>query len=212
MDTTVRIQGVKDARSYGNIKVTLAKTDTGDDLIRRPKDPGAAFGVTDVPRFWPVFDSQVKSGVIDVTIALHVAPCAAKKFDFKGSIDVVAGGKQTDVDVGDLLGRQAGEELKDEAFKAAGFKIILGERQKDEKTLRYEVEGDTRTLQSIRLVDASGKSIYTSISHSRSRTGGTSNLVKCSQKIPKDAKLRVTLYKGAKVVKLPFAFAGVELP
>jgi hypothetical protein len=209
-----RIEGAKNVRSYGNVKVTQAKTDTGEDLIRRPKDPKAVFGITDVPGFKAVYDYQTKTGMIDVEIILRAAPRSAKKFKLKGTVEVLVGGEPTNIDIPDILAKEDKEVLKDEPFTAAGLKIIVvkGRRGKAGHTVAYEVEGNNSIVKEINVVDGSGKLILTGNTWYSTRTGGQSHVRTSSQKLPKDAKLRVTIFKGAKISKLPFGFDNIELP
>jgi hypothetical protein len=209
-----RIEGAKKVRSYGNVKVTEAKTDTGEDLIRGPKDPKAVFGITNIPSFKAVHDYQTRTGRIDVEVILHAAPRAAKKFKFKGTVEVLVGGEPTNIDFPDILVKKDKEVLKNEAFTAAGLKIIMRKRQgtKAENQVAYEVEGNNSIVKEINVVDAGGKLIATGNSYWDTRTGGKSHVRTSSQKIPTDAKLRVTVYKGAKISKLPFQFDDIELP
>jgi hypothetical protein len=212
MHAGVRIEGWKDVRSWGNVKVTEAKTDGGKDLICRRTDPGWVYGLSDAPGFKAVADYEAKSRTIDFPVTLHFAPRSAKTFTLKGTIDVLVGGKQTDVDFPDVLARKAGEELKDEALTAAGLKILMGGWDAKSNKLRYAIEGNNSIVKLTELVDAGGKVIKTFHGWSPSPRGGETHYRTGMPKIPKDARLRVTIYKGAKIKTLPFAFAGVELP
>jgi hypothetical protein len=209
---TLRLEGIKDVRSYGNLKVTEAKTDTGADLIRRPKDQGSFFGITNVPSFDVVRDYQSKTGKVDVEVLLHRTPRGAKKVSLKGSLEVLTGGRTTHIDFAKYRGVEA---LEDDALKAAGLKIGMDKEDRNTDTqLSYRITGDNSTLLEISLVDASGAKIKTSggyyYSRSSYRRGGSYSL-SSSQKIPPDAKLRVTLIKGGKRTTLPFAH-DLELP
>jgi hypothetical protein len=127
---------------------------------------------------------------------------------------VLVGGEPTNIDFADVLAKEDKEVLKDEAFTTAGLKIIMRKRKggKAENQVAYEVEGNNSIVKEINVVDASGKLISTGNSWYSTRTGGQSHIRTSSQKLPKDAKLRVTVYKGAKVAKLPFQFDNIELP
>jgi hypothetical protein len=209
-----RIEGAKHVRSYGNLNVTEAKTDTDTDLIRHPKDPKAVFGITNVPGFLAVRDYQAKSGMVDVQIELFTAPREAKKFKLKGTIEVLVGGETTDIDIPNIIDKEDKEVLKHEAFTTAGLKIIMSRSiiGKDEKRVAYTIEGNNSIVKEITVVDASGKVIPASRGSAGSRTSGQTHYVTSSQKLPRDAKLRVTIYKGAKMSKLPFEFDNIELP
>jgi hypothetical protein len=209
---TLRLEAIKDVRSYGNLKVTEAKTDTGADLIRRPKDKGSFFGVTNMPSFNIVYDYQAKSGQIDFEVVLHRTPRGAKKVRLEGSLDVLIGGKPAHIDFANFRGTEA---LEDEALTTAGLKISTSKDRKNTDTqLTYSIAGDNSALLEISLVDAAGMKIKTSGGYyysSSSYRGGGSYSLSSSQKIPKDAKLRVTLIKGGKKTTLPFAF-DLQLP
>jgi hypothetical protein len=208
-----RIEGAKNVRSYGNLNVTEAKTDTGADLIRRRKDPKAVFGITNVPGFLAVRDGEAKSGKIDVQIELFTAPRAAKKFKLKGTIEVLVGGETTNIDIPDIVAKKDKDVLEHEAFKAAGLKIVVSSRfGKDEKSFYYTIEGNDSIVKETTVVDASGKVIPASRGIAGSRTSGQTHYVSSPKKLPKDAKLRVTIYKGGKISKLPFEFDNIELP
>jgi hypothetical protein len=212
LEVRLQLEGIKDVHTYGNLKVTEAKTDTGADLIRRPKDEGAFFAVTDMPYFNVVSDYQAKSGKLAVDVILHVTPRGAKKVSLKGSLDLLIGGKQTHIDFANFRDLEA---LENEALTAVGLKISKS-KEKPRKTdtqLIFSTEGDKSALVEIGLVDASGAKIQTSggYSYSSARSRGGSYFLSSSQKIPKDAKLRVTFIKGGKRTTLPFAY-DLELP
>jgi hypothetical protein len=209
-----RIEGAKTVRSYGNLNVTEAKTDTGADLIRHRKDKKAIFGITNVPGFLAIRDYQAKTGMIDVQIELFTAPRTAKTFKLKGTIDVLVGGEPTDIDIPNIVTKEEKEVLEHKAFSAAGLKIIMARWPfgNNENRVAYTIEGNNSIVKEITVVDASGKVIPASHSSAGSRTSGQTHFVTSSRKLPRDAKLRVTIYKGAKTLKLPFEFDNIELP
>jgi hypothetical protein len=213
LEVRLQLEGLKGVRSYGDLKVTEAKADTGADLIRRPKDRGAFFAVTGMPYFRVVPDYQAKSGTAEVEVILHKAPRGAKKVSLKGGLDVLTGGEPTHIDFANFRDVEA---LKDNALTAAGLKISKSKEKtaNTDTQLTYSIEGDNSTLLEISLIDASGKKIKTSGGYYYSRSpfrGGGSYSLTSSQKIPKDAKLRVTLIKGGNRTMLPFAY-DLELP
>jgi hypothetical protein len=211
---TFRMDGCKNVRSYGNLKVSEAKADTGEDLVLRSKDPRVVTGISDVRGFTAVQDYQIKSGRIDVRVELNAAPRAAKTFTLKGTVELLVGGEPTNVDFADVLSKEDNEALKDDAFTAAGLKVtVLKEKGGSTgRSVRYAVEGNNSIVKEINVVDADGKVLPVGHTWYPTGTGGTSHVRTSSQQLPKDAKLRVTIYKGAKTVKVPFAFDGVELP
>jgi hypothetical protein len=209
---TLRLEGIKDVRSYGNLKITEAKTDTGANLIRRAKDEGSFFAITNVPSFDVVRDYQAKSGKVDFDVILHRTPRGSKKVSLKGSLEVLTGGEPTHIDFANFLGPGA---LEDDALTAVGLKISTNKDGRNTDTqLSYSISGDNSALVEISLIDASGTKIKTTGGYyyyrSSSRGGGSYSLSSL-QKIPKDAKLRVTLIKGGKRTTLPFAY-DLELP
>jgi len=214
LHASFRIEGAKNVRSYGNLNVTEAKTDTGADLILRPKERRAVFALTNVPGFLAMSDSEAKAGKVDVQIELFTTPRAAKTFKLKGTIEVLVGGETTDIDIPNIVARADKEVLRHEAFTAAGLKIILDQSSfaKNEKRVAYTIEGNNSIVKEITLVDASGKRIPVSHSSAGSRTSGQTHFVTSSQKLAPDVKLRVTVYKDAKISKLPFEFDNIELP
>jgi len=211
---SIRLEGGKNIRSYGNLKVMEAKTDSDADLIRRSTTKGDYYYTTDEPRFAAIRDYQVKTNRIDVPISLLVAPRAAKMFKLKGSIDILVGGEVTPVDFPNIVAMKDKEILKNEAFSAVGLKItiIKEARRQSEKLVAYAVEGNNSIVKEIEVVDRSGKLIKTNNVYYRTRAGGNSHYRTSSQKIPEDAKLRVTISRGGKAVTLPFEFTNIQLP
>jgi len=207
----VRLEGIKEVRSYGNLKVTEAKTDTGTDLVRGPKDEGAFFGITDQPTFQLVQPYQAKSGKVEVEIVLRKTPREAMKVSLKGSLDLLIGGKPSDVEFPNFRTME-GAALKNEAFTDVGLKIILTRGVNTDTQLRFTIEGNNSILQEIGLVDAAGKKLQTSGYFSSTGRGEGSYHLSSPQKIPNDAKLRVTVIKGGKISTLPLVFENLPLP
>src|SRR5262249_16220670 len=153
-----------------------------------------------------VRDYQARSGKIDIEVILRRTPRGAKKVRLEGSLDVLTGGQPAHIDFANFRGMEA---LEDDALTTAALHITTIKHRKNPDTqLPYSIAGDNRALLEISLIDASGKTIKTSGGYYYSRSsyrGGGSWSLSSSQKIPKDAKLRVTLIKGGKRTTLPFA-------
>jgi hypothetical protein len=204
---TLRLEGLGEVRSYGNVKVAEAKTDAGTDLIRRPKDRGAFFGVTDVPTFQSVAEWQRNSGKLDLEVILHRTPRGAKTVRLKGTLDVLLGGEPAQVDFPSFRGKE-GEAFEDKALAAAGLKVVAirpGAGETD-RQVRYGVEGDSSVLLGMSLLDARGAKIQANGGYHPNKRGGGSYMLYGRQAFPKDARLRVTFVKGAKRTTLPFEY------
>ena len=107
---TLRLEGLKDVRSYGNLKVSHARADTGADLIRREKDQGSFFAVTAVPHFRVVEEWQAKAKKADFEVILHRTSRGAKSVRLKGSIDVLLGGEAKHVDFPNFRDAEGGAD------------------------------------------------------------------------------------------------------
>ncbi len=211
LEVALRVQGIKNIRTYGDLKVTEAKTDSGDDLIRRPKDPRASRGVTNLYPFQIVTDYEIWRGRFDLDIILKPSPRKAKTFSFKGSFDVLEGGKVTHIDF-PMFRNLEGKTLEHKAFRDAGLKINL-KRSDSEKRIRYTIGGNNSILSKITLIDAAGKDIPISSSGAAgSIYTGRTFWMRTSRAIPKDAKLRVTIFEGGQLKTVPFEFQKIELP
>ncbi len=212
LELRLELKNIKDVRSYGNLRITEAKTDTGVDLIRRPKDKEAFFGTTNRPIFETPTQYESRSGKVWIEVLFDKTPRTATKVTIRGSLDVLMGGKPADIDFANISKLQ-GTTLQNKKFTAAGMTIKVKKARYKNK-VELIASGNNSILSDITVVDNAGKKISSrTISYSYK---GTSD--KCfyritsSQKIPADAKLRVIIIQGGRIHTLPIRLKNYNLP
>ncbi|MGF1582646.1 MAG: hypothetical protein ACFCD0_25260 [Gemmataceae bacterium] len=210
LEIALRVEGFKNARTYGNINVTEAKTNTGEDLVRR-REAGKYY-ITNVKEFKVLSDYEKMKNRFQVDLVLQPSSRQAKTIDLKGTFDILIGGHETNIEFPNIRSLE-GKTLEHKDFKASGLKITIGKPRRDaEKRIEYTVTGNS-ILSKITLVDAEGKAIKISGSGAAgSYYSSYSYWKRTVEPIPEDAKLRVTIFKDGKIKTIPFEFTNVDLP
>ncbi|MGF1582645.1 MAG: hypothetical protein ACFCD0_25255 [Gemmataceae bacterium] len=202
---------IQDVRSYGNLNITKATTNTGVNLIRGPKDNNAFFGTTNIPTFRKVSTYQTKSGKIRIKIILNKTPREATILNVQGSVDVLLGGKTVNVDFAGLQKLQQ-TKLVHKKFQEGGLRLRM-KRFYGQSRFTMIAEGNNSIVSDISVVDKTGKTISsrTSVYTWGRRPDETEYTVNCPSPIPVDAKLRVTIFEGGKLQSLPIQLNKVKL-
>jgi hypothetical protein len=211
---TLRFQlsgpAVKDAVRVGNLKVEAARDNLGTDLIIAE----STFNATNQPDFTEIGRFERRDDKMERDVRLKVPPRGAAKVAVKGSIDLIVGGADADVDFAAVKLREE-RTLEHADLTAAGFKvrIVKAVFGGGDKQLSCVFEGDDRMFREMALVDSAGKVTklegrgwYRSGSGPRIRSFGGSGA------LPAEAVLRIIVRKGAVSVTVPFSFESVELP
>jgi hypothetical protein len=180
----------------------------------------------------PGGSSQTAEPVLISFVLKMPGPNAKQVDQIKGSVQVLAGGEQKDVEVTDVL-KKVGTEVADPALKRAGLtvKLIKVEPNTDPppfeaardstkpdsqgeesfgETLTLEVTGPEESLLQVSL-RAGGEDLNTGMSWSNDGEKSTYN-IPTSNKIPADARLVLQVAVDQKPVTVPFEFKSVPLP
>lgn len=202
---------IGNASKYGVFQLKTAEDNSGA-MLKLANPAKGKYG----QRLSNVF-SDFHSSMLDVpnTLVLNLTltkpEAAAKTLNLAGSIRF----KGRESIVVDNVMNQIGKELNDPRLRSLGsFKVTKPKASGGDdpnKGLVIEFKGDEEAIESIDIVDSSGKQLNNS-SFSMGGFGSKTIAVNADKKLPKDAQLKII--KGGKetVSEIPFEFKGIALP
>jgi hypothetical protein len=220
IELTLRIEGaaLKQATSYGNIKIIEALDDAGTDLKVIDKGDGVAAKLdNEFKQFFP--SPREENGVIRSTMGLNVgvpARKATKITRLKAEVQIMAGGDRKMVKITKLATMQ-GKEVEDPTLKAAGVTVkILPAEKNDGNSLNVEVKGNLKALAETDfkdpdVIDAKGEPASNGASSSGFNDSQTRRY-DLGRKLDDTLTLQIPIILGAKPITVPIELTNIELP
>lgn len=203
-------QAVKDGFRYGNVAVSEAKDDAGNDLRITT---GPATSHTDKVGTYLLNKPEKTAGAVLFDIRMkHPAP-AAKGYSLKGTLEVHSIEARVNADISGVKPGEEGD-LKHVELEAAGLKVkVVKPASKDDKTIVLHIEGDDSKIDGYEIV-ADGKAAKAAVKVLKGAKGDAAKdrWLQFADKLPAELTLRVVLLKGLKSRTVPFEFSKLELP
>lgn len=204
---------VKEAVRQGNLKVTEAVDDAGKSLIVADSKGGGSFFQTNQPDFADIGKFDRREDRLEREVRMAVPARSAKTVTVRGSIDLIVGGADVNLDFGGVKLREE-RSLEHAELVAAGIKFkLVKARFGGDRQIACTIDGDERLFRELALVDTAGKA--TKLDPQGWFQSGNGPKVRnfgASAALPMEGTLRVVVRKGGTTVTVPLVFEKVELP
>jgi hypothetical protein len=207
--TEVAGEPIKHAIKSGNLKVTVARDDAGNDLIGTT---GSAQTVQ--PALRPTTSQERTAGRLDFEIKMKAPARGSRSLTVKGSIDLLVVAERAAVD----LKLKAGVEgdLKHADLEAAGIRLRATKTDAvkgGEKMVGLVIEGKDEHLLDVEMLDAAGKALRAGSPLAlKTRPADKTRYYPFPDKLPAEYTLRVTVARTSRTLTVPFELTGIELP
>lgn len=220
LELKVRLAGpdLVKARQMGNIKIIKAVDNLKADLTKLPPD-AMTFDHSELRDIqWDFGGDKKDHKWLDVDLSLPASPArsATTIKTLEASVDLLTGGEEKTIEVTDIPSHY-GKALEDPALKAIGLAITLKAPAKAKeaqgpagKEVAMEIKGDP-ALAKIEIVDAKGERISNG-SMWNDVEGVRTISYYVEDKLPVDAKVKITCWPGQKRVTVPIKLSEIKLP
>jgi len=203
------------AVSYGELKIEEAVDNTGASLISTKKDP---FNKGDkFQEFSNAFSRknamEDKRPVADPQIEINLAPAkrdAKKIARLRGAVSITGQGTLKTVE---LTGLKPGDKKKMDLPANAGVTITTNiNKDGNQNELEVEITGSEDAIDSLEVLDASGKKISNGASSWSMGTGPVHRTLNLEKPLDATMKLVAKVSVDRKTIKVPFDLKDINLP
>ncbi len=214
---TIEITGDAAARAekFGFVQITKAEDDQGKAL--KPRD---GFGMNTNPhdRFVDVdrdsmffWEETRPKNKLRITLYFDAPARSSKALKtLTGKLKLFVIKERKEVIVTDILSMQ-GKTIENDLLKSAGLIIKVTNVEDKSKAVTFETSGNQDSLLELALVDAAGKGINVA-TMTMTLGGTTSRTLQPVETVPVDARLKLTIGLGQKMIEVPFSFTDIPLP
>jgi len=198
---------------YGNVKLEEAVDDKGNPITLLKdgfRDPGKFSDYSNAFFRKSTFGSQAPAAPqVELDLA-PVARTATKIARLKGTLDLADAGTARTVEAGSL--KSAGRKILDMPEGAKLGVTVTAAPGRDVRSLSLEITGDASALESIDVMDASGKKVSSGTSSWALSGGPTHKSITLAEPLDEAMKLVAKVTTGRKITTVPFDLKEIALP